>query len=88
MQFWGEWMELFDNTFRQEILDGLGYDDRVVVIIRETGIVQGRPSTTGRSTCWSSTRPAGGRPCGPSTWTTKRSSRSGQRSPFPRASVR
>jgi ketosteroid isomerase-like protein len=42
MQFWGEWMELFDNTFRQEILDGIGYDDRVVVIILETGTAQGQ----------------------------------------------
>jgi hypothetical protein len=42
MQFWGGWMELFDNTFHQEILDGIGYDDRVVVIIRETGTAQGQ----------------------------------------------
>ena len=43
MRFWGEWMELFDNTFHQEILDGIGYDDRVVLIIHETGTAQGRP---------------------------------------------
>ena len=86
MRFWGEWMELFDNTFRQEILDGIGYDDRVVLIIHETGTAQGRPSTTGRSTCWSWTRLGSGRPCGPSTWITTRSTGSGPRSPFPRAS--
>jgi ketosteroid isomerase-like protein len=41
MQFWGEWAELFDGTFRQEILDATGFDDRVVLIVHETGTVQG-----------------------------------------------
>ena len=40
--FWGAWMELFDNTFRQEILHAVGYDDRVVLIVHETGTVQGQ----------------------------------------------
>jgi hypothetical protein len=35
-------MVLFDNTFRQEILHGVGYDDRVVLIIHETGVAQGQ----------------------------------------------
>jgi ketosteroid isomerase-like protein len=42
MRFWDGWMVLFDNTFRQEILHGVGYDDRVVLIIHETGTAQGQ----------------------------------------------
>jgi hypothetical protein len=42
MRFWGEWAELFDGTFRQEILHAVGYDDRVVLIVHETGTVQGQ----------------------------------------------
>jgi ketosteroid isomerase-like protein len=40
MRFWAEWMDLFDGTFRQDILDAIGYDDRVVLIIHETGTAQ------------------------------------------------
>lgn len=43
LDFWTRWMELFDNSFRQEVLDVLGYDDRVVMIIHETGEVDGVP---------------------------------------------
>jgi hypothetical protein len=42
MQFWGGWAELFDGTFRQEILDATGFADRVVLIVHETGTVQGQ----------------------------------------------
>ena len=41
MRFWGEWAELFEGTFRQEILEAIGYDDRVVLVVHETGTVQG-----------------------------------------------
>jgi len=37
LRFWTGWMELFDGSFGQEFLDGIGYDDRVVVIMHETG---------------------------------------------------
>lgn len=36
-------MELFDGTFRQDVLDVVGYDDRIVIIIHETGTAQGQP---------------------------------------------
>jgi ketosteroid isomerase-like protein len=42
LEFWGRWMELFDGTFRQEVLDVLGYDDRIVLVVHETGMAQGR----------------------------------------------
>ena len=35
-------MELFDGTFRQDVLDVLGYDDRIVLVIHETGTAQGQ----------------------------------------------
>jgi len=43
LEFWGRWMELFDGTFRQEVLDVLGYDDRIVLVVHETGTAQGQP---------------------------------------------
>jgi ketosteroid isomerase-like protein len=42
LEFWGRWMELFDGTFRQDVLDVLGYDDRIVLVIHETGTAQGQ----------------------------------------------
>jgi ketosteroid isomerase-like protein len=42
LEFWGRWMELFDNTFRQEVTDVIGFDDRVVLLIHETGTAQGQ----------------------------------------------
>jgi ketosteroid isomerase-like protein len=36
-------MELFDNTFHQEVVDVLGYDNRVVMIMHETGEARGTP---------------------------------------------
>jgi hypothetical protein len=41
-RFWAEWTELFDGTFHQEVLDAIGYDDRVVLVVRETGVAQGQ----------------------------------------------
>ena len=35
-------MELFDGTFRQDVLDVLGYDDRIVLVVHETGTAQGQ----------------------------------------------
>lgn len=43
LDFWTRWMQLFDNSFRQEILDVLGYDDRIVMIMHETGQAHGTP---------------------------------------------
>lgn len=43
LDFWTRWMELFDNSFRQEILDVLGYDDRIVMVVHETGQAHGTP---------------------------------------------
>jgi ketosteroid isomerase-like protein len=43
LNFWTRWMELFDNTFHQEVLDVLGYDDRIVMIMHETGEARGTP---------------------------------------------
>ena len=42
LEFWGQWMELFDGTFRQEVMYVLGYDDRIVLVIHETGTAQGQ----------------------------------------------
>src|SRR6476469_1488439 len=42
LEFWGRWMELFDGTFRQEVLDVIGYDDRIVIVVHETGTAQGQ----------------------------------------------
>ena len=42
LEFWGRWMELFDGTFRQDVLDVLGYDDRIVLVIHETGAAEGQ----------------------------------------------
>jgi hypothetical protein len=41
LDFWTRWTELFGNTFRQHVVDVLGYDDRVIMIIHETGEVDG-----------------------------------------------
>jgi hypothetical protein len=41
LAFWTRWMELFDGTFRQEITDAIGYDDRVVLLVHETGTAKG-----------------------------------------------
>jgi ketosteroid isomerase-like protein len=41
LEFWGQWMELFDGTFRQDVVHAIGYDDRVVLVIHETGTAQG-----------------------------------------------
>src|SRR4051794_15925897 len=41
LEFWGRWMELFDGTFRQEVMDVIGYDDRIVIVVHETGTAQG-----------------------------------------------
>lgn len=41
LDFWTRWMELFHNSFRQEILDVLGYDDRIVMVVHETGQAHG-----------------------------------------------
>jgi hypothetical protein len=43
LEFWARWMELFDNSFRQEVLEVLGYDDRIVMIVHETGQAHGAP---------------------------------------------
>src|SRR3954453_20792376 len=37
LRFWTGWMELFDGSFGQEFLDGIGYDDRSVRIVHEAG---------------------------------------------------
>ena len=42
LEFWGRWMELFEGTFRQEVMDVIGYDDRIVLVIHETGTAQGQ----------------------------------------------
>jgi ketosteroid isomerase-like protein len=42
LEFWGRWTELFDGTFRQDVLDVIGYDDRIVIVVHETGTAQGR----------------------------------------------
>lgn len=42
LDFFGRWMELFDNTFRQQVLDVIGYDDRIVIVLHETGAAQGQ----------------------------------------------
>ena len=42
LEFWGRWMELFDGTFRQEVMDVIGYDDRIVIVVHETGTAQGQ----------------------------------------------
>lgn len=39
LDFWTRWMELFDNTFAQEMLDVVGYDDRILIVMHETGTV-------------------------------------------------
>jgi ketosteroid isomerase-like protein len=41
LEFWSRWMELFDNSFRQDVLEVLGYDDRIVMIVHETGKAHG-----------------------------------------------
>jgi ketosteroid isomerase-like protein len=43
LDFWTRWMELFDNTFHQEVVDVLGYDNRIVMIMHETGEARGTP---------------------------------------------
>jgi uncharacterized protein len=42
LDFWTRWMELFDNTFRQDITDVFAEDDRVVLFIREHGAARGQ----------------------------------------------
>lgn len=36
-----EFAAVFDGTFKQEVLDTLGYDDHVVLVLHETGTAQG-----------------------------------------------
>ena len=41
--FFGEFAALFDDEpFGQEVLDILGWDDRVLTVVRETGVAQGQ----------------------------------------------
>lgn len=39
--FFAQFGALFDGTFRQDVLEVIGYDDRVVVVVHETGTAQG-----------------------------------------------
>jgi ketosteroid isomerase-like protein len=39
--FFGEFVEYLEGTFRQELMDVIGYDDHVVAVIHETGTRQG-----------------------------------------------
>jgi ketosteroid isomerase-like protein len=39
--FFGQFVEYLEGTFRQDILDVIGYDDHVVAIVHETGTRQG-----------------------------------------------
>ncbi len=43
LDFWTRWSELFDGTFRQDVTDVFGEDDRVVVFIHEHGTAAGQP---------------------------------------------
>lgn len=41
--FFGEFSALFDDEpFAQEVLEVLGWDDRVLTVVRETGVAQGQ----------------------------------------------
>lgn len=42
LDFWTRWMELFDNTFRQDITEVFAEDDRVVLFLREHGTARGQ----------------------------------------------
>jgi ketosteroid isomerase-like protein len=41
LDFWTRWTELFDGTFRQDVTDVFGEDDRVVLFIHEHGTARG-----------------------------------------------
>jgi ketosteroid isomerase-like protein len=41
--FFGQFVEYLEGTFRQELMDVIGYDDHVVAIVHETGSRQGHP---------------------------------------------
>ena len=41
LEFWTRWSELFGGTFRQDITDVIGYDDRVVLLLHEHGTAAG-----------------------------------------------
>jgi ketosteroid isomerase-like protein len=43
LDFWTRWNELFDGTFRQDITEVIGYDDRVVMLLHEHGTAAGTP---------------------------------------------
>jgi ketosteroid isomerase-like protein len=43
MAFWTRWAEWFAGTFRQDVTDAIGWDDRVVLFVHETGTVSGEP---------------------------------------------
>ncbi len=42
LDFYFAFMTLFEGTFRQDVLDVHGFDDRVVMIVHETGTAQGQ----------------------------------------------
>lgn len=39
--FFGRFVAFFDGTFQQKVMEVIGYDDRVVLIVHETGTVRG-----------------------------------------------
>jgi len=39
--FFGEFVAYLEGTFRQELMDVVGYDDQVVAVVHETGTRQG-----------------------------------------------
>jgi ketosteroid isomerase-like protein len=42
LDFWTRWTDLFDGTFRQDVTDVFGEDDRVVLFIHEHGTARGQ----------------------------------------------
>jgi ketosteroid isomerase-like protein len=42
LAFFGAFSAVLEGTFRQEIMDVIGYDDNVVLVVHETGEAQGQ----------------------------------------------